>query len=444
MLVIIHGWSDNYKSFRPLVRRLREQGLDQPVEDIHIGDYVSLDDEVTFDDLVEAMQRSWLERKLPTEPGSVDVIVHSTGGLVVRDWFIRHYTPETVPVKRLLMLAPANFGSPLAHTGRSMVGRATKGWRGTQLFETGRYILKGLELASDYSFRLAERDWFAPETWYGPGRILCTVLTGNAGYTGISAIANRPGTDGTVRVSTANLAAVRLDVDFVADPMRPLYRWRSEPTDRVAFGVMDEEDHSSICAKGSGPRNAETLPAMLEALTVDDAGFAAWCERLETANRAVMARRNSGRRAHYHGYQNTVFAVHDQYGRPVRDYLVEFYANDDHGRRARRLTRDFQEAVVTNVHVYKGNPAYRSLLVNCRELYRLFDRPDDRLHVSITAYPELNSRDVGYKTYGDADIGAIVLDPNQIQALFQENRTVLVKLTLKREQGAGTFSFHDP
>jgi hypothetical protein len=443
MLVIIHGWSDSYDSFRALARRLAEEGLDRPIEEVHLGDYISLDDQVTFDDLTEAMQRAWLDRGLPMAPRSVDAIVHSTGALVIRDWFTRHFTPDTVPLKRLLMLAPANFGSPLAHTGRSMIGRATKGWRGTQLFETGSHILKGLELASDFSARLAERDWFAAEPWYGPGRILCTVLTGNNGYSGISAIANKPGTDGTVRVSTANLSCARLDIDFVADPMQPLYRWTDAVSGRAAFGIMDEEDHSSICAKNRGPRNAATMPAMLGALTVDDAGFQAWCERLEAANRTVMARRNAGRRAHFHGYQNTVFRVRDQYGRDVTDYLIEFYANDDRGQRARRLTRDFQETVVDNVHVYKGNPAYRSLLINCRELDRLLSRPDDRLYISITAYPEINSREVGYRTYGDGDIGALVLDHAQVRALFRENRTLLVTLTLKREQGPNVFRFHD-
>lgn len=443
MLVILHGWSDTYKSFRPLVRRLREHGLQQPVEEVHLGDYVSLDDEVTFDDLVEAMQRAWRERRLPTEPRSVDAIVHSTGGLVIRDWFSRHYAPDTVPLKRLLMLAPANFGSPLAHTGRSLIGRATKGWRGTQLFETGRHILKGLELASDYSVALAQRDWLGPRTWYGPGRILCTVLTGNTGYSGIAAVANRPGTDGTVRVSSANLAAASLDVDFHADPLRPQYRWRSEPADRIAFGVMDGEDHSSICAKGNGPRNAATLPAILEALSVDDDGFGAWRERLDGSNAEVMERRNRGRRSHFHGYQNTVFIVRDQYGREVQDYLIEFYANQDSGQRARRLTRDFQEVVVSNVHVFKDNPAHRSFLINCRELHRLLDRPDDRLYVSITAYPERNSREVGYRTYGDEDIGALVLDPAQVRSLFQQNRTLLATLTLRREQGNSVFRFHD-
>ena len=443
MLVIVHGWSDNRDSFRPLVRRLREQGIEQAVRDVYLGDYISLDDQVTFDDLAAAMQRAWLERGLPTHPGSVDAIVHSTGSLVIREWLTRHYAPDTAPLKRLLMLAPANFGSPLAHMGRSLIGRATRGWRGARLFETGSRILSGLELASDYTVDLAERDWFAPSPWYGPGRILCTVLTGNQGYAGIAAVANKVGTDGTVRVSSANLECARMDVDFATEPMRPISRGPLDSMASAAFGIMDGEDHSSICAQNRGPRNPATLPAVFRALTIDDAGFPAWRAQLEASNRAVMARRNEGRRPHFHGYQNTVFRVRDQNGRDVSDYLIEFYANDDLGQRARRMTRDFQEAVVASVHVFADNPAYRALLINCRELHRLLDRPEDRLYMSITAFPELNSREVGYRTYGDRDIGALVLDRGDVRTWFRENRTLLVTLTLKREQKAGVFRLYD-
>ncbi|MFA7053932.1 MAG: hypothetical protein WC328_13045 [Kiritimatiellia bacterium] len=187
--------------------RLNESSLiGTQIEEIHLGDYISLNDHVTFNDLTEAMEKAWTERKLPREPRSVDAVVHSTGGLVIRDWLVKYCKPETAPIKRLLMLAPANFGSPLAHTGRSVIGRAVKGWGGSKLFETGTQILKGLELASPYSWNLAERDLFGEEkAFYGPGRILCTVLVGNTGYSGISATANKPGSDGTVRVSTAGV-----------------------------------------------------------------------------------------------------------------------------------------------------------------------------------------------------------------------------------------------
>ncbi|MEJ2043100.1 MAG: hypothetical protein P8X74_21930 [Reinekea sp.] len=36
-----------------------------------------------------------------------------------------------------MMIAPANFGSPLAHKGKSFIGRVTKGFNGSKVFETG-------------------------------------------------------------------------------------------------------------------------------------------------------------------------------------------------------------------------------------------------------------------------------------------------------------------
>ena len=165
---------------------------------ISLADYISMEDEVRFDDIVTAMQAAWDRHGLPTETGSVDAIAHSTGALVIRDWLQRNYEPERAPIKHLLMLAPANFGSPLAHKGRSFIARVYKGFIATrpkgEAFETGTEILKGLELASPYTWGLANRDRFGPDgTMYQPGNVLCTVLVGNTGYRGISSIANEDG-----------------------------------------------------------------------------------------------------------------------------------------------------------------------------------------------------------------------------------------------------------
>jgi len=440
MLVILHGWSDESGSFKALARRLVKADIaGEGVKEIHLGDYISLDDEVTFDDLTSALEQAWSKRELSRAPRSIDVVVHSTGGLIIRDWLTRYFDPETAPIHRLLMLAPANFGSPLAHTGRSLVGRATKGWRGNRLFETGTHILKGLELASPYSTQLAARDRFSEESWYGPGRILCTVLVGNTGYSGISSIANRPGTDGTVRVSTANLECARLDADFASDPAHPEYTL-TEAGGTSAFGVMDGEDHSSVACKAGGPRRNETLQAIFRALRVDDEEFDDWCETLRSQTREIMDRRNGNKRhSHYHGYQNTVLEVRDQYGNPVHDYLIELYLNDDSGRRERRATQRIQEEVITNVHAYGDDPSLRSMLIHCGRLSEIVSRDNDRLNISITASPDINSHEVGYRTYTDEDIGFLSLDRDQVKALFRENRTLLVTITLRREQSERVF-----
>ncbi|MGI3130615.1 esterase/lipase family protein [Halopseudomonas pachastrellae] len=446
MLVILHGWSDSYSSFRDLAKRLANpppDGIAADVADIHLGDYISLDDQVTFADLVAALDRAWDDRGLPRSPRSVDAIVHSTGGLVIRDW-LRRFSASDRPVHRLLMLAPANFGSPLAHTGRSVIGRAVKGWKGTRLFETGAQILKGLELASSYSWELAERDLFNPDSPLGDGSLLCTVLVGNTGYSGIAAVANKPGSDGTVRVSTANLQAARMLVDFSqAAGTAPQIDYQEAPAQGLAFAVVDGEDHGSITAKGRGTRESVTWSLICGALMVPDSGFAAWRARLEQHTASVSAAASKRPGDHFSAYQNTVIRVLDNQGAAVTDYVIEFYFNNDRTRRDRRLTQGVQEQVISSVHVYSQAKHYRSLLINCDRLYALYERPDDRLYMSITACPELASNKVGYRTYGDDDIGALMLDANQARDLFRPHRSLLITLCLKRFQQDDVFRFKD-
>ncbi|MEH6566291.1 MAG: alpha/beta hydrolase [Halopseudomonas sp.] len=444
MLVIIHGWSDNFSSFRALAKRLASplpDGIGAQVEQIYLGDYISLDDQVTFADLVEAMDRAWTDAGLPRSPRSVDAVVHSTGGLVIRDWLSR-FPPDQVPIHRLLMLAPANFGSPLAHTGRSVIGRAVKGWKGSRLFETGTQILKGLELASSYSWQLAERDLFVDNSVFAPGRVLCTVLVGNAGYSGIAAVANKPGTDGTVRVSTANLQAARMLIDFSHEPGgAPRIDYQQVDDSALAFTMVDGEDHSSITAKGRGTNESITWSLICGALMVPDSGFDAWRMRLASHCHQVseVAAQRPG--DHFQRYQNTVFRVLDNHGAPVNDYIIELYVNDDRTTRERRLTQVIQEEVIKGVHVFSGEKHYRSLLINCDLLYQLLLREQDRLRISITAYPEVSSGKVGYRTYTDDDIGALSLSRAQVRDMFRPNRTLLITLCLKRYQQADVFRF---
>ena len=97
-LVIIHGWSDHASSFHRLGRLLGEAMALSP-QLINMGDYISMDDAVTFADLSAALLHAWKKCELPLEPGAVDVLVHSTGGLVIRDWMTRYFKSHNVPIK---------------------------------------------------------------------------------------------------------------------------------------------------------------------------------------------------------------------------------------------------------------------------------------------------------------------------------------------------------
>lgn len=62
-------------------------------------------------------------------------ITHSTGGPVVRAWVERFFGADrlsNLPLKHLIMLAPANHGSALAQLGKARVGRIKSPGRRTR------------------------------------------------------------------------------------------------------------------------------------------------------------------------------------------------------------------------------------------------------------------------------------------------------------------------
>ena len=64
MIVLLHGWSDRSESFKPLAAELARLGL-QDIVPIYLGDYVSMDDDVSFDDIAQAMHAAWRKAGLP-------------------------------------------------------------------------------------------------------------------------------------------------------------------------------------------------------------------------------------------------------------------------------------------------------------------------------------------------------------------------------------------
>jgi hypothetical protein len=439
-LVIIHGYSDTDKGMREL-QDILAQDLQRPIADLNLVDWMSMDDEGTYDDVVTAMDRAWRVKPLPREPRTVDVVVHSTGGLVIRDWLTRNFPPDASPIHHLLMLAPANFGSPLAHKGQSFIGRIVKGWNNKdKIFQVGTHILQGLELASPYSWDLALRDCLGPAAYYAPGRTLCTVLIGNTGYTGIAAAANEKGSDGTVRVSAANLNCAALELDFSQDPLHPTHAIRS-PAGQTAFGVLNGETHATIVAKQGGPVNARTRQSFRDALTISDEEFPAWCRQMETMTGNVLS--ECADIDYRHGCQNTVVLVQDQFGGRVGDYFLEFYA-DDKDDPADTVANLFHEDAIHNVHAYSLDSAYRSLLIDCTRIEQHLAKTamPHPLRISLTATPVFRDEgNVGYDTCTDNDIGALRVEAKDIPGLFQPNRTLLVTIKLKREQGENVFRF---
>jgi len=166
-LVLLHGYSSSGEAFSIWKNALLASG--RKIEEISVGNYVTLNNEVTVDDIANGFQRALHDKGLDKVP--FDAMVHSTGMLVLRSWLTaaNTQTPRQGLLKHLVALAPATFGSPLASKGRSLLGRIFMGNRhlGPDFLDSGNRVLSNLELGSAYSWDLAHKDLIGTPL-YGP------------------------------------------------------------------------------------------------------------------------------------------------------------------------------------------------------------------------------------------------------------------------------------
>ena len=156
--LLIHGYSASGLEFQSWKNALVESKID--VATIEIGNYISLNNEITIKDLGEAFDRALRLTKWSAgskdDSWTFDAIVHSTGMLIVRQWLTSDPFGPNDPrsrvrrLKHLVGLAPATFGSPQGKKGRSWLGALVKGNRdlGPDFMNAGDMVLEALELGS--------------------------------------------------------------------------------------------------------------------------------------------------------------------------------------------------------------------------------------------------------------------------------------------------------
>ena len=357
-LVLIHGYSDQGASFEPWRRALVERGYD--VSSIHVGNYRSLTNEVTLKDVAEGLDRALRIRAGLAADEPFDAIVHSTGMLVIRAW-LTAYAKRRDRLKHLIGLAPATFGSPLAHKGRSWLGALFKGnrERGPDFMEAGDRILDGLELGSRFIWDLAHLDLLGDEPFYGPTRTtpFVFVFCGTRGYTGLRGLVNEPGTDGTVRWAGAPLNTRKIILDLTLDPLREgpdrrvtVAEWRNADVDLT---LVPGVNHGSILSSPSG----DLLEMVDGALRVTSApGFAQWKKEAQRRTRAA--------RESVDEWQQFIVRAVDERGDAIPDYNIQLFTRD-----ARGIVRDLRE-FDQSVHVYGGDRSLRCFHVNLTRLKR--------------------------------------------------------------------------
>ncbi|WP_340102638.1 esterase/lipase family protein [Rhodohalobacter sp. 8-1] len=457
--LIIHGWSDCSSSFVALKKQLQKNGIGD-VDTILYGDYQSREDNITFNDVVDGLNDQMKEKGLIEPDGKkvadLNIVVHSTGGLVIRHWIWHYYSHrmEECPVKRILMLAPANFGSPLAHRGKSFLGRLVKGrWKVGDLLEVGRKLLDGLELASPYQWQLAHHDIFnGNSSYYNRDQIQLTILTGIEDYSGLRGWVNKPGTDGTIVISGAPLNSVKLKLNFSNVDMP--YEWKEMKTaDDFCFGVLPDLDHGSIVSSFEDD-NAQIIKIAVNALKINSAEeFGEFKIQLKQKTDETYQNYSTKDAKRFSKYQQFLIHGLDDHGEPVRDFTFEFevyktekaseqtVSNQSYFNNLEKHYSDqFQKLLLSQIHTHIKDASYRRLLVNLHEMDLLMEETRDQLGEFVLIMkiyiPEID-KGIFYDVDSLQNIVIYRSDEKEsaqkVPSLFYENTTTLLEFSVDRK-----------
>lgn len=377
-IVLLHGYGGSAESLRRWREILLERGY--KATEVHVGGYISLSNEITIKDLAEAFDRA-LRTQLDADQ-DFDAIVHSTGGLVIREW-LTTYATRRERVKHIIGLAPAMFGSPLAHKGRSWLGAVFRGERehGPDFMEAGTRILAGLEMGSSYTWQLAHRDLLTEDPDYGEGADTPYpfIFVGLKGYGGIRGVFSNPdGSDGTVRWAAAGLNIRKLVIDLRQEPgvdKPPTVTVAPWTNLNVPLVFVRDCNHGTIAS--DPPR--ELIEMVTAALAVEDIdAYTAWTERHASARQRERALGDK------HEWQQFVVHAVDERGDPVPDYYVELGTVED---------GEFTplEDFALDVHSFTDDPSYRCLHVDLAKL-----RPDEQRTLQLRLIAQSGTDLVAY------------------------------------------------
>ncbi len=407
---------------------------------INICNYISLNNEITIPDIAEGLARATADLKFaPDEP--FDAIVHSTGMLVMRAYLCNN-TRRPHNLKHLVGLAPATWGSPLAHEGRSFIGALFKGNHqlGPDFLNSGDLILDALELGSEFTWNLAHRDLLGDNPLFtnGPDSPYVAVFIGNQGYTGIRELVNTPGMDGTVRWAGCGLNTRKIVVDLLRDTpdedRTSMLPW-AEGRQSIPMFAVEGKNHGTLL---SAPEDdlADKIAAFLKISAEDQ--FEAWRQSTLAWSAPALAKMKHDQHGDHDGWQQFVVHVVDEYGNPVPDYVVDLFTANPTG-----LSSDDLQAIAINdfdldVHAYQTDHSFRCfhvrlpLGITTDGLEGLWLRLTASSGTALIAYQGYNSASTTI-----TQVSPVVLDISPVSSgadsLFCPFTTTLVEIRIHRE-----------
>jgi hypothetical protein len=440
-IVLLHRYGSSGYAFGKFRDLLVKQG--RTVKDIYIGNYVTLNNEITVDDIANGFDHSLRVNGLANQ--EFDAMVHSTGMLVMRAWLTTEntLTKRQGLLKRLIALAPATFGSPIAAKGRSLLGRIFMGNKeiGPDFLNSGNLVLSNLELGSEYTWNLAHKDMIDQQV-YGPDKSTpyVFVFDGTSDYGTLAEIflpADQKGSDGVVRWSGVALNTRKITLNLTGPTNR--MQWSDWSGVNIPLIPISGVNHNQIMSEP--PPGLVDL--VVKALKVDS--LDAFNKFHEVDVRATQEVIDGWAQIKGDPWQQFVVHARDNHGHPIVDYSLSVVTIGDNGaavtdENGRAIEfAEFEE----DVHPFAADLSYRCFHVRLRELYKA--AAGKKLGVRIVASTGTDM--VGYLGYGSncttevsPQIGPVDLDISDFQqevpgrpSLFCPFTTTLVEIILNRE-----------
>ena len=423
-VVLIHGYAEKGESFQIWKSKLEARGYN-----VKVLGYTSLSDEVTLKDIAEGFERALhLPGGLKTDE-PFDVIVHSTGMLVIRTW-LALYPQQRHRLKHLIGLAPASFGSPVAHKARSWVGRLMRSNRewGEDFFENGYRILDALELGSWYIWDLAHKDLLDDKSIYmnnnEPPYVF--IFCGTSEYTGLKKMLRQPGsaTDGTVRWAGCSLNTRKITIDLTKPPQYSnqieIGEWRNATL--LPMAPIVGLNHATILKQPT-----DELVEMVDAALQVSKEYSSqdWYDKFYKG----AVKLEYERIAHW---QQFIVRTVDENGDAIPSYTLQLVT---------KVSGEYKtiEGIELDEHLYTTDTSLRCFQVNIKPLKT---KKVEKIYLKISA--SSGSRLVIYKGYtakenqnntgtweGEIDLTDIL--QNSEKQILQPLTTTLIELRLNRE-----------
>ncbi len=473
-ILLVHGYSSEAKDnsakkiYGNLPKLLRQEFGSDTIKELDLSRWISLDDGVSLNDVSFAMDRA-LKKDFPNLlESNFHVLIHSTGALVVRNW-IKKYSPKPSPIKNLVHLAGANFGSGLAHVGKGQLSR----W-GRFIFmgtEPGVQVLNELEFGSWKTIDL-HRYFLEPgNDMYQDYQVQEFCMTGSQTFSGllktvIRAIPIRyvkeDSSDNTVRTSSCNLnfnyipvtptsRAYKLTAAHIQNQIKKREKDKyitdayydfsldhlSETRSEIPFTVIYETAHfGEDIGIVDGEKNRRRVLPLIKAALKTKYKLDAY---KKTADRFKLALGNTlekvaqlksspigwNKQNQYEAHSQLIFRIRDQFGNSVTNNDITLRSKPEVEGQTKL------ETMIEDNHNNTKFPGTMTFYFRTMEFSKRSKRYVDQLKkiapldVEITAY-EQNSDEICYVPMN------ICLGSDDLKRILQNFRTTIIDITLVR------------